>query len=173
MWNWNLNCQIAEAIKKKYPNVIFNLAGMPYEGSRAVSIESIRGYGFLGGIDIQMREKPGKAGFQVYKECYKAGLNIKPTGDALIIAPPFICEKKQLSMSYRSMIRNIILLILLISSIIITTAFITVTTMITLVITSVTIVSSIIIITSITIITIYDIINVITIATIIYSHTTI
>ena len=59
-------------------------------------IESIRGYGFLGGIDIQMREKPGKAGFQVYKECYRAGLNIKPTGDALIIAPPFICEKKHI-----------------------------------------------------------------------------
>mgnify|MGYP003324683958 CR=1 FL=1 len=32
------------------------------------NVESIRGYGFLGGIDIQMREKPGKAGFQVYKE---------------------------------------------------------------------------------------------------------
>ena len=43
-----------------------------------------------------MREKPGKAGFQVYKECYKAGLNIKPTGDALIIAPPVICEKKHI-----------------------------------------------------------------------------
>ena len=52
-------------------------------------IESIRNYGLLGGIDIQMRDKPGKAGFQVYKECYKAGVNIKPTGDALIIAPPF------------------------------------------------------------------------------------
>ena len=59
-------------------------------------IESIRGYGLLGGIDIQMRDKPGKAGFRVYKECYKAGLNIKPTGDALIIAPPFICEKKHI-----------------------------------------------------------------------------
>ena len=59
-------------------------------------IESIRNYGLLGGIDIKMRDKPGKAGFQVYKECYKAGLNIKPTGDALIIAPPFICEKKHI-----------------------------------------------------------------------------
>ena len=59
-------------------------------------IESIRNYGFLGGIDIQTRHKPGKAGFQVYKECYKAGLNIKPTGDALIIAPPFISEKKHI-----------------------------------------------------------------------------
>ena len=50
----------------------------------------------LGGIDIKMNDKPGKAGFQVYKECYKAGINIKPTGDALIIAPPFICNKKNI-----------------------------------------------------------------------------
>ena len=50
----------------------------------------------LGGIDIAMRDKPGKSGYQVYKECYNAGLNLKPTGDALIIAPPFICEKKHL-----------------------------------------------------------------------------
>ena len=41
-----------------------------------------------------MRDKPGKAGFNVYKKCYDAGVNIKPTGDALIIAPPFVCEKK-------------------------------------------------------------------------------
>ena len=59
-------------------------------------IESIRNYGLLGGIDIQMMDKPGKAGFQVYKECYKAGINIKPTGDALLIAPPFICDKKNI-----------------------------------------------------------------------------
>ena len=59
-------------------------------------IESIRNYGLLGGIDIKMNVKPGKAGFQVYKECYKAGINIKPTGDALIIAPPFICNKKNI-----------------------------------------------------------------------------
>ena len=60
-------------------------------------VESIRNYGLLGGVDIKMRDKPGKAGFQVYKECYKAGINIKPTGDALIIAPPFICDKKNIN----------------------------------------------------------------------------
>ena len=43
-----------------------------------------------------MRDKPGKAGFNVYKKCYDAGVNIKPTGDALIIAPPFVCEKKDI-----------------------------------------------------------------------------
>ena len=59
-------------------------------------IDSIRNYGLLGGIDISLRDKPGKAGFNVYKKCYDAGVNIKPTGDALIIAPPFICEKKDI-----------------------------------------------------------------------------
>ena len=59
-------------------------------------VESIRNYGLLGGVDISMRDKPGKAGFNVYKKCYDAGVNIKPTGDALIIAPPFVCEKKDI-----------------------------------------------------------------------------
>ncbi len=26
----------------------------------------------------------------------KLGVNIKPTGDALIIAPPFVCERKDI-----------------------------------------------------------------------------
>ena len=59
-------------------------------------VENIRGYGLMGGIDIKMSEKPGKAGFSVYKECYEVGVNFKATGDCLIIAPPFICEKKHI-----------------------------------------------------------------------------
>jgi len=59
-------------------------------------VENIRGYGLMGGIDIKMSEKPGKAGFSVYKECYEAGVNFKATGDCLIIAPPFICEKSHI-----------------------------------------------------------------------------
>jgi len=59
-------------------------------------IQSIRGYGLLGGIDIELKDKPGKSGYNVYKKCYEAGVNIKPTADSLIIAPPFICEKKHI-----------------------------------------------------------------------------
>jgi len=59
-------------------------------------IESIRSYGMLGGIDIKMKDKPGKAGFQVYKACYENGVNFKATGDALVLAPPFISEKKHI-----------------------------------------------------------------------------
>ena len=43
-----------------------------------------------------MRDKPGKAGFNVYKKCYDAGVNIKPTGDALIIAPHFLFVKREI-----------------------------------------------------------------------------
>ena len=59
-------------------------------------IENIRGYGLMGGIDIKKSERPGKAGFQVYTSCYEEGVNFKATGDCLIIAPPFISEKKHI-----------------------------------------------------------------------------
>ena len=50
----------------------------------------------MGGIDIKKSDRPGKAGFLVYKHCYEVGVNFKATGDCLIIAPPFICEKKHI-----------------------------------------------------------------------------
>ena len=59
-------------------------------------IVSIRGYGMMGGIEMRMRDKPGKSGFQTFKHCYDAGVNFKNTGDSLIIAPQFICEKKHI-----------------------------------------------------------------------------
>ena len=59
-------------------------------------IENIRGYGMMGGIDMKLKEKPGKAGFSCFKECYDAGVNFKATGDCLIIAPAFVCEKKHI-----------------------------------------------------------------------------
>ena len=59
-------------------------------------VDNIRGYGMMGGIDIKMDVKPGKAGLATFKHCYDAGVNFKATGDALIIAPMFICEKKHI-----------------------------------------------------------------------------
>ncbi len=59
-------------------------------------VENIRGYGMMGGIDIKMDKKPGRAGLATFKHCYDAGVNFKATGDALIIAPMFICEKKHI-----------------------------------------------------------------------------
>ena len=59
-------------------------------------VENIRGYGMMGGIDIRKDTRPGKAGLETFKHCYEAGENFKATGDALIIAPMFICEKKHI-----------------------------------------------------------------------------
>jgi beta-alanine--pyruvate transaminase len=59
-------------------------------------VENIRGYGLLGGVDIRKKDKPGKAGFEVYKSCYENGVNLKATSDALVLAPPFVSEKKHI-----------------------------------------------------------------------------
>ena len=48
-------------------------------------VVGIRSYGMLGGVEMKMKEKPGKAGFQTFKHCYDAGVNFKNTGDTLII----------------------------------------------------------------------------------------
>ena len=60
------------------------------------SVENIRGYGMMGGIDMKLNTKPGKAGYECFKACYEAGVNFKATGDCLIIAPQFICEEKHI-----------------------------------------------------------------------------
>ena len=59
-------------------------------------VENIRGYGLMAGVDMKMDQKPGKAGFACYKQCYDVGVNFKATGDCLIIAPMFISEKKHI-----------------------------------------------------------------------------
>ena len=60
------------------------------------AVDNIRGYGMMGGIDMKSDKKPGAAGFACFKHCYEAGVNFKATGDCLIIAPPFISEKKHI-----------------------------------------------------------------------------
>jgi len=60
------------------------------------SVENIRGQGLMAGIDMKLNTKPGKAGYETFKSCYDAGVNFKATGDCLIIAPQFICEKKHI-----------------------------------------------------------------------------
>jgi beta-alanine--pyruvate transaminase len=60
------------------------------------AVDNIRAYGMMGGIDMKLKEKPGRAGFECFKSCYDVGVNFKATGDCLIIAPQFICEKKHI-----------------------------------------------------------------------------
>ena len=57
-------------------------------------IENIRGYGLMGGIDIKKSDRPGKAGFQVYKHCYENGVNFKATGDCFNNCTSFYFREK-------------------------------------------------------------------------------
>ena len=59
-------------------------------------VTNIRGYGMMGGIDIKPADKAGKAGFACSKKCYEVGVNFKATGDCLILAPAFVCDKKHI-----------------------------------------------------------------------------
>ena len=49
------------------------------------------------GHEVLVENNSGfEAGFETFKSCYEAGVNFKATGDCLIIAPQFICEKKHI-----------------------------------------------------------------------------
>ena len=81
--------------KKIFHLLLFTLIFLkPLEGAESTELLKVNWSfkGLTGKFDRASLQR----GFQVYKECYKAGLNIKPTGDALIIAPPFICNEKNI-----------------------------------------------------------------------------
>lgn len=52
-------------------------------------VADIRGYGMLAGIDVVPAGGPGVRGYEIQKRLFDAGLHVKTTGDALILAPAF------------------------------------------------------------------------------------
>jgi len=60
------------------------------------AVADIRGYGLIAGIDVAPAARPGARGHEVQKRLFDAGLNVKATGDALVVAPPFIIEREQI-----------------------------------------------------------------------------
>jgi len=66
-------------------DAIYSLSDLPV-------VTDIRGFGMLAGIDLRPAETPGARGHTVQKQLFDAGLHIKTTGDAAIIAPGFIAE---------------------------------------------------------------------------------
>jgi beta-alanine--pyruvate transaminase len=56
-------------------------------------VTDIRGVGMMAAIDVAVDGAPGARGHEAQKRLYDAGLNLKSTGDALIVAPPFVAER--------------------------------------------------------------------------------
>ncbi|MDH3279670.1 MAG: aminotransferase class III-fold pyridoxal phosphate-dependent enzyme [Gammaproteobacteria bacterium] len=65
---------------------VFSLRDIPL-------ITDIRGYGLLAGLDLAADEVVGKRGYWAQVKLFEAGLNVKMTGDACILAPAFVFEK--------------------------------------------------------------------------------
>ena len=59
-------------------------------------VADIRGIGMMAAIEVAPDKAPGARGHEAQKRLYDAGLNLKSTGDALIIAPPYVAERKHI-----------------------------------------------------------------------------
>ncbi len=59
-------------------------------------ISDVRGFGMIAGFDLVPDAVPGARGYEVQKRLFDAGLHIKTTGDAGILAPPLISEKRHI-----------------------------------------------------------------------------
>jgi len=78
----------AAALSPYFLDAVFSLSDLPV-------VADIRGYGLLAGFDLApMDGKPGKRGYDATKKLFAAGMHIKFTGDAGIIAPSFIAERQ-------------------------------------------------------------------------------
>ena len=84
----------AKLIKKKYPNVIFNLAGMSYEGSRAINIKKVKDWdeekiiNYLGLLS-DVKNSLVNCDFYVLPSFYKEGIP-RSLMEAMAIGRPII-----------------------------------------------------------------------------------
>ena len=67
-------------------DAMFSLADLPV-------VADIRGYGMMAAIEVQSDGVPGRRGHRFQKMLFDAGLHLKATGDAAIVAPPLIAER--------------------------------------------------------------------------------
>ena len=69
---------------------MFSLSDLP-------AVADVRGYGLLAGIDVRAKPgAPGLAGHEAQKRLFDAGLHVKATGDALLLAPAFVFSRGQI-----------------------------------------------------------------------------
>ncbi|MBL8339853.1 MAG: aminotransferase class III-fold pyridoxal phosphate-dependent enzyme [Rubrivivax sp.] len=59
-------------------------------------VTDIRSVGLMAAVDVAVDGAPGARGHEAQKRLYDVGLNLKSTGDALIVAPPFIMDERHL-----------------------------------------------------------------------------
>ena len=79
----------AAAMSPRFMAAIHSLRDCPI-------VTDIRSIGMMAAVDVAMDGVPGNRGHEAQKRLYDAGLNLKATGDALIIAPPLVLDDKHI-----------------------------------------------------------------------------
>jgi beta-alanine--pyruvate transaminase len=79
----------ARELSPYFQDAIFSLKG-------ARHVVDIRGYGMMAAIDVASDGVPGRRGHEFQKKLFDNGLHLKTTGDAAIVAPPLVAERKHI-----------------------------------------------------------------------------
>lgn len=79
----------AREMSEYFLDSVFALQNLP-------AVADIRGFGMLAGFDVAPKGTPGLRGMRLQRALFDAGLHIKTTGDAAILAPPLVIEKPQI-----------------------------------------------------------------------------
>ena len=80
----------ARELSEPFLDHLFGLQNFP-------CVTDVRGYGLLGAVELAPGEVPGQRGFQVQQRLFDAGLHVKATGDAILLAPPFTISRAELT----------------------------------------------------------------------------
>ena len=82
----------AAAMSPYFLDAVYSLRDLP------CAID-IRGVGMMAAIEISAAGQPvGARGHEAQKALYDANLNLKSTGDSLILAPPFVAERQHIDL---------------------------------------------------------------------------
>ncbi len=80
----------AAAMSPRFIEAMHSLADCP-------GVIDIRSIGMMAGIEVAPVGGPGARGHQLQKLLYDRGLNLKSTGETLIVAPPLVAEDKHIA----------------------------------------------------------------------------
>ncbi|MDB5861409.1 MAG: Beta-alanine--pyruvate aminotransferase, partial [Ramlibacter sp.] len=67
-----------------------NFKGLP-------NVIGIRSLGLAAAVELApIAGSPGKRAYDIFIDCFKKGVLVRPAGDVLVIAPPYIVEKEHI-----------------------------------------------------------------------------
>ena len=79
----------AATLSPYFIDAMFSLADLPV-------VVDIRAVGMMAAVEVAAEGTPGARGHELQKRLFDAGVNLKATGDNLIVAPPFVSEKSHI-----------------------------------------------------------------------------